>query len=191
LREFIPRLEAALAAADVACLLVNAPSDAHDDAVAEIARPLDEIAHGRGVATLLPSRASLALRLRIDGVHLDLSAMDESGALRAYRDARKALGSDAIVGALCPAGRHVAMEIAELDADYVGFALDAAETPELIAWWAEMMNTPCVVFSAADLEQVREAVVRGADFIALSPGLWNSPDAAAYLREVQGAIGPG
>jgi thiamine-phosphate pyrophosphorylase len=191
LHDFVPVLDASLAAADVACLLIDAPSDAHDDAIAEVARPLNEMAQSRGIATLLPGRASLAQHLRVDGVHLDLSALDENTAMRIYRDARKALGPDAIVGALCAAGRHMALELAELDADYVGFAVDAAETPDLIAWWAEVMNAPCVAFGAADLEQAQASAASGADFIALSPALWNSPNAATYLREVQRAIGPG
>jgi thiamine-phosphate pyrophosphorylase len=191
LHDFVPVFEAALAAADVACLLIDAPGDARDDAVAEIARPLNEIAQARGIATLLPGRTSLAQRLRVDGVHLDLSTLGEPAALSVYRDARKTLGPDAIVGALCAAGRHMAMELAELDADYVGFAMDAAETLELIAWWAEVMNAPCVAFGAADLEQAQASAAGGADFVALSHAVWNSPDPAAYLREVQGVIGPG
>jgi thiamine-phosphate pyrophosphorylase len=191
LRDFVPVFEAALAAADVACLLIDAPNDAHDDAVAEIARPLNDLAQARGIATLLPARTALAQRLRVDGVHLDVGVIDESAALRAYRDARQALGPDAIVGALCAAERHMAMAMAELEADYIGFAVDAAETPELIAWWAEVMNAPCVAFGASKGDEARALAASGADFIALSPALWNSPDPAAYLREVQGAIGPG
>jgi thiamine-phosphate pyrophosphorylase len=117
--------------------------------------------------------------------------MDENGAMRAYGETRKTLGSDATVGALCAAQRHMAMEIAELDADYVGFALNAAETPELVAWWAEVMNTPCVAFGASSPDDVRSLVQSGADFIAPSPALWNYPNPAAYLREIQAAIGPG
>ena len=35
MRDFIPRFEAALAAADVACLLIDTPGDARDEAVGE------------------------------------------------------------------------------------------------------------------------------------------------------------
>jgi thiamine-phosphate pyrophosphorylase len=134
---------------------------------------------------------ALVKSIRTDGVHLDLHRRDETGALRLYREARKALGPDAIVGALCAPGRHMAMEVAELDADYVGFAADAVETPELVAWWAEMMNTPCVAFGIAETEQARMLASAGADFIALAPTFWTTPDAAARLAGFQAAIGPG
>jgi thiamine-phosphate pyrophosphorylase len=191
LRDFLAQFEPALAAADIACLLIDAPQDAADNALTEIARALNQIAQACGVATLLPGRAALAQRLGTDGVHLDLRALDEAAALRTYRDARKALGADAIVGALCPAGRHLAMEVAELDADYVGFGLDAAETPELIAWWAEMMNTPCVAFGVTEPEQARVLAGDGADFIAVSAALWTSPDPARQLEQLQAAIRSG
>lgn len=191
MRDFLAIFEPALAAADVACLLIDAPQDVADNAVAEAARPLNEIAQARGVATLLPARATLAQKIRSDGVHLDLRTLDDASALRTYRDTRKTLGADAIVGALCPAGRHMAMEIAELDADYVGFGLDAAETPELIAWWAEMMNTPCVAFGAVEPEQARRLAGSGADFIAVSPTLWGASDPAGQLEQLQVAIRSG
>jgi len=191
LRDFIAVLEPALAAADIACLLIDAPHDARDDAVAEIARPLNAIAQARGIATLLSGRAALAKTLGTDGVHLDLRQQDESSALRAYREARATLGPDAIVGALCAAERHMAMEIAELDADYVGFALDMAETPEVIAWWAEIMNAPCVAFGAIEAEDTRALAESGADFIAVSAALWNAPDPSAQLERLQAAIRSG
>jgi thiamine-phosphate pyrophosphorylase len=83
------------------------------------------------------------------------------------------------------------MEIAELDADYVGFEIDAAETPELIAWWAEVMNTPCVVFGALAPEQVQGLAESGTDFIAVSAALWDTPDPAGQLERLQAAIRSG
>jgi len=191
LRDFLSQFEPALAAADIACLLIDAPADARDEAVAEIARPLNEIAQARGVATLLSGRTALAQQLRTDGVHLDLRPLDEAVAWRTYRDARKTLGAEAIVGALCPAQRHMAMEIAELDADYVGFAGDAAEAPELVAWWAEMMNTPCIAFGLLESAEARGLAADGVDFIAVSAALWGLPDPARQLEQLQAAIRSG
>jgi thiamine-phosphate pyrophosphorylase len=191
LRDFLGHFEATLAAADIACLLIDVTADARDAAIVEVARPLNEIAQARGIATLLPARTALAEQIGTDGVHLDLRQQDEATALRLYREARKEIGADAIVGALCPAGRHMAMEVAELDADYVGFALDAAEASELIAWWAEVMNTPCVVFGAVEVGQAATLAADGVDFIALSADLWNEPDPPAQLARFQAAIRSG
>lgn len=191
MRDFLQRFEPALAAADTACLLIDAPGDARDEMVEEIARPLNEIAQARGIATLLSARATLAQRIGTDGIHLDLRILDEAAALRTYRDARKTLGADAILGALCPAGRHLAMEIAELDADYVGFDLAAGETPEIVGWWAEMMNTPCVAFGVVEPAQAQALADSGADFIAVSASLWHAPDPARQLERIQAAIRSG
>jgi thiamine-phosphate pyrophosphorylase len=184
LRDFLATFEAALTAADVACLLIDAPLDAGDEAVGEIARPVNDLAQSRGVATLLPARAPLAQRLRVDGVHLDLRSLDESAALRTYRDVRKTLGPDAIVGALCAPERHMAMEIAELDADYVGFADDA----DLIAWWAEMMNIPCIAFGVSGPDEARALAASGADFIAPSAAIWSQADPASGIALLGNAL---
>jgi thiamine-phosphate pyrophosphorylase len=191
LHDFLSHFEPALAAADAACLLIDAPSDASDEAVAEIARPLNEIAQARGVATLLSARAALAKRIGADGVHLDLRHQDEAAALRLYREARNELGPDAIVGALCAPQRHIAMEIAELNADYLAFALDTEDAPDLIAWWAELMNAPCVAFGVAAAERASALADDGADFVAVSAALWSAPDPAGDLERFRAAIGSG
>jgi len=191
LRDFLPKLERAMETADIACLLIAAPSDARDDAVAAIAQPLIRAAQARDVAALLPGRATLAKDLGADGIHLDLRAFDTAGALRAYRDARKALAEDAIVGTICPAERHLAMEVAETGADYVGFDLTASETAEVIAWWGEMMTVPCVAFGRIDPTIAAELARSGADFIAPEPGTWNGVDPAGDLAALQAAIRAG
>lgn len=191
LHDFIVQFEAALGAADIACLLIDAPADMRDDALAEVARPLNQIAQARGIATLVPGRVGAAQRLGTDGIHLDLRAVDDAAALRAYRDARNALGPEAIIGALCPPQRHAAMEVAELDADYIGFSLEAAETPDLIAWWAEMMNTPCVGFGAVEPTEATLLAESGADFVAIAASLWTAPDPARKLEQLQASIRSG
>jgi thiamine-phosphate pyrophosphorylase len=186
LRDFLDAFGPATEAVDVACLLIDAPADAGDEAIAQIARPLNEMAQARGIATLL-TRAALAKRIGSDGAHLDLRAMDAGAATRAYREARKALGGEAIIGTLCAAGRHMAMELAELDADYVGFDLAAPDAAESIAWWGEVMNVPCIAFGAVDPAAAASLAQSGADFIAPPAELW-AGDAPARLAELQAAI---
>jgi thiamine-phosphate pyrophosphorylase len=174
LRDFLAAFERAAGALDVACLLIAAPEGAGDAAVADLARPLIAAAQSRDIAALLGGRPALAKALGADGVHLDGAGMSSDALLRLYREARKTLPEDAILGALCPPERHAAMELAEAGADYVGFAGPAAT--ELIAWWGEMMTTPCIAFGRFDAGTARELAKAGADFLAPDPAAWTTPD---------------
>ena len=178
-------------AADVACLRIAAAPDAHDDAVAAIAQPLIRAAQARDVAALLAGRPGLAKWLGADGVHLDLRALSPEDGMRAYRDSRKALPDDAIVGTACPPERHLAMEVAEAGADYVGFDLAAVEAADTLAWWGEMMTVPCIAFGAMDPTAAAALARGGADFIAPEPELWNRVDPAGDLAVLQAAIRAG
>ena len=187
MRDFLPRFDSVLEIADVACLLIAAPLDARDADVETIAAPLIRAAQARDVAALLPGRATLAKTLGADGVHLDLRLASIPDATRTYRDARKSLAEDAIVGALCPPERHLAMELAELGADYIGFDLSAPETADLIAWWGEMMTVPSVaiVESPADAKTLAAA---GADFIAIGPAVWQQSDPLETIQDFAASL---
>jgi thiamine-phosphate pyrophosphorylase len=195
LRDLLPRFERALKVADVACLLIAAPAESRDEDVRAIAEPLIRAAQARDVAALLSGRAALAKTLGGDGVHLDLRAASAGDAMRAYRDARKALAEDAIVGALCPPERHLAMELGEAGADYVGFDLAAPGAAETIAWWGEMMTVPCVAFGAIDPAAAASLARNGADFIAPEPDAWSrvdsDGDSGSLLAALEAAIRAG
>jgi thiamine-phosphate pyrophosphorylase len=180
-----------LKVADVACLLIAAPIDARDADIGAIAEALIRAAQARDVAALVSGRAALAKTLGADGVHLDLTAASHDEAMRAYRDARKALAEDAIVGTACPPERHLAMEVAEAGADYVGFDLAAPDAAATLAWWGEMMTVPCVAFGHLDPAAARELARNGADFIAPEPAVWNGVDPAGDLAALQAAIRAG
>lgn len=180
-----------LKVADVACLQIAAPADARDDDVAAIAEPLIRAAQTRDVAALLTGRAPLAKTLGADGVHLDLRPLTENEAMRIYREARKVLAEDAIVGTLCPPERHAAMELAEAGAAYVGFDVAAPETAELIGWWGEVMTIPCVAFGRFDAATAGGLARDGADFIAPEPEVWSGVDPASDLAALQAAIRAG
>jgi thiamine-phosphate pyrophosphorylase len=191
LRDFLPRLEAALKMVDVACLLIAAPAEARDAEIGAIAEPLIRAAQPRDVAALISGRAMLAKTLGADGVHLDLRNTGHSDAMRAYRDARKTLAEDAIVGTACPPERHLAMEVAEAGADYVGFDLAGPDATETLAWWGEVMTVPCIAFGQFDPATATALARNGADFIAPEPAVWNSVDATSVLAALQASIRAG
>ncbi|GAB2176400.1 thiamine phosphate synthase [Dongia sp. agr-C8] len=191
MRDFLQQFERALDVADVACLIIATPSGADDQAVRPVAEPLIRAAQARDVAALLAGRAALAKALGADGVHLDLRTIPSGDAMRAYREARKALADDAIVGVACPPERHLAMELAEAGADYVGFDIAAPGAAETLAWWGEMMTVPCIAFGRPEPAAAAALARDGADFIAPEPDLWNRVDPAGELAALQTAIRAG
>jgi len=152
--------------------------DIDDDSVCRAVDALRPQAQRRGVAFLLNDRPDLAFETGCDGVHVGQSDTP-------YRDARAAVGPDRIVGVTCHDSRHLAMEAAEAGADYVAFgAFYATETKdaptradiELLSWWTELMEVPVVAIGGITLHNARPLVEAGADFLAVSSGVWNHPE---------------
>jgi thiamine-phosphate pyrophosphorylase len=177
---FARTLEGALAAGDVAALQIRL-KDVADAEIEAAVRALSPIAQARDVAVILNDRPDLAARLGCDGVHV---GQDDAS----YAEARRAMGKDRIVGVTCHDSRHLAMEAAEAGADYVAFgaffdtATKDASTradPEILSIWQETMTVPCVAIGGITVQNGRALVTAGADFLAVSAGVWSHPDGAA------------
>jgi len=173
-RAFAEELKHALDAGDVASLQLRL-KDVSDDEIARATEALMPIAQKYDVAFILNDRPDLAAELRCDGVHV---GQDDAS----YAEARAAVGRNAIVGVTCHNSRHLAMEAGEAGADYVAFgAFFPTQTKEpktqadieLLQWWAEVMTVPCVAIGGITVENARALVEAGADFIAVSAGVWN------------------
>ena len=187
---FAVQLAEALDAGDVACVQLRL-KDVDDDAVRRAVDVLRPIAQERDVAFILNDRPDLAAQTGCDGVHVGQS--DAS-----YRDARKAVGPGAIVGVTCHDSRHLAMEAAEAGADYVAFGAfyptstkpsDYRPEPELLTWWAELMETPCVAIGGITPDNCAPLVAAGADFIAVVTAVWNHAEGpGAGVRAFNQAI---
>ncbi len=188
-RAFADTLARALDAGDVACLQLRL-KDASDDDIRRASEILMPIAQSRDVAFLMNDRPDLAAELSCDGVHIGQE--DAS-----YAEARKAVGAGRIVGVTCHDSRHLAMEAAEAGADYVAFgaffttATKDTKThaePELLRWWAEMMVVPCVAIGGITVENAAVLVEAGADFLAVSSGVWNYADGPAAAVKAFNAL---
>jgi len=138
-------------------------------------------AQRRGVAVILNDRPDLAFETGCDGVHI---GQEDS----TYAEARKAVGPTGIVGVTCHDSRHLAMEAGEAGADYVAFgAFFPTETKEasshadlgLLEWWSELFTVPAVAIGGITVDNCRPLVQAGADFLAVSAGVWNHPDGPA------------
>ncbi|MEO0982286.1 MAG: thiamine phosphate synthase [Pseudomonadota bacterium] len=182
---FAVQLGEAVQAGDVACLQIRMKEDDGEtldaDATRAVAKAVLPLAHEFNVAVVVNDSAELALETGADGVHLGQT----DGSVKA---ARALLGGDAIVGATCHDSRHLAMEAGEAGADYVAFGAfhptgtKAAKTkadPELLAWWQEIMELPCVAIGGVTAETAGPLAAAGADFVAVSAGVWAHPDGPA------------
>ena len=177
LRVFLDQLRAALGAGEVACVQLRL-KDASDDVILGTAEMLMPIAHEHDVAFLINDRPDLAAKAGADGVHIGQS--DAS-----YEEARSTVGGNAIVGVTCHDSRHLAMIAGEKDADYVAFGamfptttkdVSHHATPELIQWWRKLTTVQCVAIGGITPENCPTVVAAGADFLAVSSGIWNHPD---------------
>lgn len=162
--------EAAFDAASCSALLLMPPPGPESTAIA-ILKPLVSAAQERGIAALVAENAALAISLQADGVHL-ASGPD---VFTRYENARRELGATAIVGAGAGASRDAAMRLGEAGADYVAFeaggnpgeANFACDPLDLIGWWAEVFEIPCVAFDAAGPAEATALRDAGADFVGI------------------------
>jgi len=178
---FARTLEASLGAGDVASLqlrLKGADGMIDMQATREVSRAVTATAQEAGVAVLINDSAELAKELGADGVHV---GWDDGPVLAA----RKLLGPDAIVGATARNSYHKAMQAGEDGADYVAFGAfyptatkDAAVPAELdlLQVWQAAMLIPCVAIGGITVGNAEPLVTAGADFIAVSSGVWGHPD---------------
>jgi thiamine-phosphate pyrophosphorylase len=170
----------ALDAGDVAALQIRL-KDAPDEVIAAAVDALAPIAHARGVAVILNDRPDLAAKLDCDGVHIGQEDAP-------YAEARRLVGPDRMVGVTCHDSRHLAMEAAEAGADYVAFGAfhptttKAAPTraePEILTIWQETMEVPCVAIGGITVDTARALAAAGADFLAVSAGVWSHGEGPA------------
>jgi len=136
------------------------------------------IAQAADAAFLINDRPDLAARIGADGVHVGQTDAP-------YAEARRILGPDRIVGVTCHASRHLAMEAGEAGADYVAFGAfypSSTKEPahqadvELLTWWADLMEVPCVAIGGITADNAEPLVRAGADFVAVTAGVWAHPD---------------
>lgn len=173
LAAFSLALKEALAGGDVAAVQLRL-KDANDAEIMRIGAVLKPIVQAAGAAFIVNDRPDLAAALDADGVHVGQE--DAS-----YAQARAAMGKDKIVGVTCHDLRHLAMEAAEAGADYVAFgafyptdtkAPKTRADPEILEIWQQTMETPCVAIGGITVENAEPLVRAGADFLAVSSGVW-------------------
>ena len=104
------------------------------------------------------------------------------------KEARAKLGKGGMLGVTCHDSRHLAMEAGERGADYVAFGAFYPTTTketatiaeiDLLRWWVELFEVPCVAIGGITVENAAPLIEAGADFLAVSSGVWAHADGPA------------
>ncbi len=192
---FADQLTAALGAGDVACLQLRMKGAA-DAAVVRTARELGEVCRSHNVALIINDRPDLAVQADADGAHIGQGDGD-------IRAARAVLGANRILGVTCHASRDLGLRAAESGADYVAFGAFFPTTTkdvehhaelEILEWWSDVIEVPCVAIGGITIANCAPLVAAGADFLAVSSGVWKHSEGpaaavAAFNAAIAGAIG--
>jgi thiamine-phosphate pyrophosphorylase len=173
-------LAEALDAGDVAAVQLRL-KDVEADHIRRAIDMLRPVAQSRDVAFLLNDRPDLAVATGCDGAHVGQTDTPA-------REARRILGPDRMLGVTCHGSRDLAMQAGEDGADYVAFGAffpsntkDVKELvdSEILSWWTDLMEPPCVAIGGIDAENCQGLVRAGADFLAVVSAVWSHPDGPA------------
>jgi len=181
---FASDLDAALAAADIAAVLLRLAA-ADERTLIDRAKAVAAVVQRRDVALLLDGHANMVARAGADGAHLT--------GIEVFVAALSLLKPDRIAGAGGLRSRHDAMLAGEAGADYAMFGEPAPYpregsgrrpafefTLEQLTWWAGLLEIPCVGYAAA-MDEIAPLAQTGADFIALGDWIWSQPQGAAVV----------
>jgi thiamine-phosphate pyrophosphorylase len=143
-----------------------------------------------GAAALVAGDSRVAGRAKADGLHIAGGVADLGEAMEKHTP-------KLIVGGGNAQDRHHALEIGELQPDYIFFGkLDGDIKPEahpknlaLAEWWASMVAIPCIVMGGTNPESVLDIAETGAEFAALRLAVFSEPGrAAAIVQEVNALL---
>ena len=192
-----PRIDAGFAgvldavlAEGVASVLQIRLKDQPENQLPGLIPPLVKAARRHGVTVLMNDRPDLAVHYAMDGVHVGQEDAP-------YAQARATVGKTGIVGVTCHDSRHLAMTAAENGADYVAFGAlyptatkspKASASVDIIEWWSDLFEVPCVAIGGITPDNASPVIAAGADFIAVSGGVWNHPAGPVEAVRAFGAL---
>lgn len=176
-------LSAALSGGDVASVILDG-GDLDEAAFQASAQKAVSVIQENGAAAIILNDTRIAGRVGADGIHIEGKASELAEAIEKHTP-------KFIVGTGNLRDRHGAMEIGELQPDYVFFGkIGADNKPDahprnlaLAEWWAEMVEIPNIAQAGNTIESVVEAAQTGADFVALGRAVFEAEDPAKAVAE--------
>ncbi len=181
--DFVRRFEAAIEGGDVASLQVRLKDGDKIDTAStrKVAQAVKPICLANNIALIINDSPQLCRALEADGVHLGMDDMD-------IEAARELVGPDVIIGATCKNSRHAAMMAGETGADYVAFGAfyptatkdkTTPAEPDVLSWCQMFLTLPCVAIGGITVANAAPLIEAGADFLAVSSGIWDHHDGPA------------
>ncbi len=176
-------LSAALSGGDVASVILDG-GDLDEAAFQASAQKAVSVIQENGAAAIILNDTRIAGRVGADGIHIEGKASELAEAIEKHTP-------KFIVGTGNLRDRHGAMEIGELQPDYVFFGKIGADNKSdahprnlaLAEWWAEMVEIPSIAQAGNTIESVVEAAQTGADFVALGRAVFEAEDPAKAVAE--------
>lgn len=181
-------LEGALKGGDVASVII--PQYGLDDGVFQKhAEALVEIVQSAGAAALVAGDTRVAGRAKADGIHV-------TGGLEEFAEAVEKFTPKLIVGGGNATDRHKALEIGDIQPDYIFFGKIGGDIkPEahpknlaLAEWWASMVEIPCIVLGGSDPDSALAVAETGAEFVALDKAVFADPAQAPHVIAAVNAL---
>lgn len=171
----------ALRGGDVASVIVP-QYDLDDIVFQKHAEKLVPIIQAAGAAALVVDNSRVAGRVKADGLHI-------TGNAAALAEAVEKHAPKLIVGGGNAMDRHHALEIGEVQPDYIFFGrLDGDIKPEahsknlaLGEWWAAMVEIPALVMGGNDPDSALAVAETGVEFVALGRAVFADPAQAASV----------
>jgi thiamine-phosphate pyrophosphorylase len=155
-----------------------------------LAERLVPVIQSAGAAALVAGDSRVAGRAKADGLHI-------AGGQEAMAEAVEKFTPKLIVGGGNAQDRHHALELGELQPDYIFFGrLDGDIKPEahsknlaLAEWWASMVSIPCIVMGGTDPASTLAIAESGAEFAAVRLAVFGEPErAAAVVQEINAIL---
>lgn len=170
-----------LAAGDVASLILYSEEN-DENSFQKHAQALVPVIQNAGVAAIIAEDSRIAGRVKADGLHIETNMDDLKEAINKHQ-------SSMMVGFANLKDRHSAMQIGELEPDYMMFGkLGADKKPEahtrninLGEWWASMMEVPALIQAGNSLASVETVAKTGAEFIVLDEIIFGADDMVANI----------
>ncbi|MBE8190816.1 MAG: thiamine phosphate synthase, partial [Alphaproteobacteria bacterium] len=152
--------------------------------IIKAAETLLPLCRAHNINLIMNDNPALARLCDCDGVHIGQSDMP-------YTQARQIMGADKIIGVTCHASHHLAIQAAQAGADYVAFGAfynsptkttASAADPSILKTWQAATTTlrsiPCVAIGGITPTNAAPLIAAGADFLAVSSGVWDYKDGA-------------
>lgn len=176
-------LTAALSGGDVASVILDSGDLDEASFQASLQKAVPVIQKADAAAIIL-NDTRIAGRVGADGVHIEGNAATLAEIIEKHTPKM-------IVGTGNLRDRHGALEIGELQPDYVFFGKIGADTkPDahprnlaLAQWWSEMIEIPGIAQAGNSLQSVIAAAATGADFVALGRAVFEADDPAKAVAE--------